>query len=449
MSETPVLAKTDRSRFSVGWGRCPRLRYLNYHAGPDGYGLRLKRRFIPLATGIMVHDTIAAAMLGTPTKTAIAAQTSKYSKQALAAGLQDSVDKVAEEELHWLVNEQCCLIEALTWGFMHYVAPWILSEFEVVDVEREEEMVLGCSCGLGEGGTEADHAKRGCTGILLMARPDMLIRRRSDKALCNLDLKSVAIPGKAWADQWTNNIQLLLGSMAAERRLGEPIEQSYIIGLRKGKREGTWDPVQKAAVGAKRQNTPLCYVYYRPGNPPLEPPDWKTSYYYTDEQGKRRSVKGKGHEKIPVWEAELGDENRSSVEAFVCDILPEAELKEQFMDIGPLQTPRHLGPHLKRALVYEEARWLDGLWAVHDAQGDGPEAKLEALDRYFPQSWECRRFGSLCPYHQICQKDAGWETFFAGEHEDYEPRRPHHQQEVQEMLDRGIKVPEDEEDTDE
>src|SRR5262245_8391507 len=49
---------TDRSRVKLGLGRCPRARYLGYHAGPSGYGITLRRESLPLATGLSVHEAL-------------------------------------------------------------------------------------------------------------------------------------------------------------------------------------------------------------------------------------------------------------------------------------------------------------------------------------------------------------------------------------------------------
>jgi hypothetical protein len=45
----PISWLTDRSRYETGTGRCPRQRYLGYHAGPTGYGY-VKRGERPAST---------------------------------------------------------------------------------------------------------------------------------------------------------------------------------------------------------------------------------------------------------------------------------------------------------------------------------------------------------------------------------------------------------------
>src|SRR5689334_14123902 len=47
---------TDRSRYETGTGHCQRARYLQYHAGPHGYGWAPRASSVPLVTGIMLAE---------------------------------------------------------------------------------------------------------------------------------------------------------------------------------------------------------------------------------------------------------------------------------------------------------------------------------------------------------------------------------------------------------
>ena len=63
---------TDRSRYETGTGHCQRARYLQYHAGPHGYGWAPRASSVPLVTGIMLaeiqeqysNDTIRVSVEG-------------------------------------------------------------------------------------------------------------------------------------------------------------------------------------------------------------------------------------------------------------------------------------------------------------------------------------------------------------------------------------------------
>ena len=65
-----------------------------------------------------------------------------------------------------------------------------------------------------------------------------------------------------------------------------------------------------------------------------------------------------------------------------------------------------------------------------------------ALNREAPQSWECRKYRSLCQFASICREEGDWGDPLRGG--EFELRRPHHQQELDEMTARGIVPPADE-----
>jgi len=449
--QTQTLGVTDRSRFAAGMGRCPRLRYLEYHSGPDGYGQKRKSTSIPLATGGRCHEAITDSILSTDHAKSIRGAVAKYKREAAAGGLSDLLAPIEKAELQWLIDEQACLIEGMAWGFMLHIYPWIQSEFTILHVEHEEELVLGCTCGLDEAGTPEDHQARACEGTVLTTRPDMILRAKSDNTLCILDLKTAGGINASWRRQWEDEVkQLGLGAAVAEIRMGEPIHHAYIIGLNKGPRPHSYNQATGLKDGPKRQDSRFCYAYYRPAGPPFEQEDWKTSYHYKDEDGKnRQATKSKGYEKIALWEADLGKElgdQSASIEYWVKHKLSTEEIKSQYEVVGPLPIARHLVKHLKAALGPHEAEWRKNIytiWAACQANAPGSDEWMEVLDELCPQSWECYRYSGYCAYREICKESVGWRGFFTGEHEGYGPRRPHHAREMAEGTARGVVFPSD------
>ena len=444
----PTLGLTDRSRFSAGMGRCPRLRFNHYHSGPDGYGQVRRSSSIPLVTGNRCHLAITDSILTGDAPKSIRDSVASYRREAAAGGLMDLIAPVQKAELQYLIDEQACLIEGLAWGFMEHVYPWIMEMFEILYIEREEEIIVGCTCGLVEAGSPEDHDARGCEGTIVATRPDMILRAKADKSLCILDLKTAGGISVAWKKQWEEEVkQLALGAMVAEARIGEPIHNAYIIGLNKGPRPGSFNPATGMKDGPRRQDSRFCYAYYRAAVPPFNEPDWKMSYRYVDEDGKNRmATPSKGYEKIPIWEAELGEDGASSIEYWVRHKMPPEDVKSQFEVLGPLPIVRHLAKHLKIALGPYESDWRQKIWTIYNASqanAPGSDDFIEVLDELAPQSWECYRYAGYCQFNDICKEREGYRRFFLGEHEDYGPRRPHHARELAQMIARGITPPPD------
>src|SRR3990172_8354086 len=52
-----------RSPIQLGRVGCKRARYMEYHSGPTGYGIRRKAESLPLVTGSAVHELMAKLIL--------------------------------------------------------------------------------------------------------------------------------------------------------------------------------------------------------------------------------------------------------------------------------------------------------------------------------------------------------------------------------------------------
>jgi hypothetical protein len=91
--------------------------------------------------------------------------------------------------------------------------------------------------------------------------------------------------------------------------------------------------------------------------------------------------------------------------------------------------------------VGEERKWQDILWKLYEYQQEhawnSPEFQNRLASLVSP-SFECRRFGLRheCAFVPICFKQAGWEDPLGGG--KYVPRRPHHQPEIDQAVERGL-----------
>ena len=137
---------TDRSRYEIGVGRCPMLRYLQYHAGPTGYGFRRTAASLPLVTGTGLHDGLAPllthVMLNDTLpdedliRQVIADQAATYRTQVERRSLAD-VGEIDPVYLAHLIDEQTSLITGLIWAFALDLLPQLHAENKIISVEVE------------------------------------------------------------------------------------------------------------------------------------------------------------------------------------------------------------------------------------------------------------------------------------------------------------------------
>lgn len=451
------LHKTDRTRITTAMGRCKRLRYLEFHSGPSGYGVRPTGQSLPMTTGTYVHSALAEILKLIPTgatqwkldrpaiRKIIATQVQRYRLLLKFRGFLDLEGD--DSEVQYTILEQTSLTEGLVWGWLRMRLPLLLEEYVIILIESEETYVVGCSCGLGDGvGEPPDHEGRECGGILLMTRPDLVLQRRVDGVLVNTDFKTAGDMSVNWIAQWTDNVQLALGSQGTARRLGKEVPFACIHGLLKGarRRSKMEGDLPRQYTGPKRQESLLCYGWYRRPNPPFQIEDWKYSFNYVDSEGANRTLKGKGYEWVGVWDHfTLPSDTDFTVIEYWVESLPEEIIKDMFLVVGPLETPRHLLKHYIPGVVEEEKLVLENLWKLHDARaehGEPSEGFTLALDRAFPQSRsECYRYNNWCTMLKICNEQVGMEDPVGSG--QYELRRPHHEPELREMLERGIEPP--------
>jgi hypothetical protein len=73
-----------------------------------------------------------------------------------------------------------------------------------------------------------------------------------------------------------------------------------------------------------------------------------------------------------------------------------------------------------------------------------PDERFQiALDRLFPRSYECRRYGMRmkCQFEDPCLFREGWaDPIGSGQ---FIERRPHHKDELEQAIDRGLLLPDE------
>ena len=465
--EPSMLYLSDRSRMNLGLTWCPRARYLEFSSGPVGYGIRSKRRAIPLATGSGIHKPLELALRHmkehgeVPSREAfrpmVVEAIAEYFSLVEKRGFMNHTDDQTQK----IMQEQRCLIEGLSWTAWKILLPPIHEHYAVVHVEQEDVLVWDCDCGLGEMlGDYTEHEAKGCGGIGIQVRPDAGLRRRSDSALCVLDWKSDGNVHKYnWQESFRLNIQMAFQVMSLERLMQEPVQGGvFIAGLHKGWRatektdqDGVWVGVEGSPTTEKYQASVMCYGYQKPANPPLEPEEWRSEYYYSEWDEKKqkmvgRNLKGKGYSKVGLWLANFPDKPKSwsSMEHWVENYLSDETVAKQVKLAGPLHAPEHLFEALKRAGTANEQRVRESLWALWEvSEATGGEFShpdfQAALDIHFPQTWDCQRYNTKCQFVPICDRQAGWEDPLGTGM--YELRRPHHEAERLQLTSRGVELP--------
>jgi hypothetical protein len=453
---------TSRSAYESGFF-CPRSRQLEYHSGPLGYGVVKKAESMPLATGDSIHKAIAPGLrwaMNNPTdlnpivditREACADAKAAYHKKIDARGLANLVS--GDESLETIVTEQELLIDALPWCFYLEAFDDLLANYSIVSVEAPEELVLDCTCGLGDKiGTFLDHHHRQCDGIGLMGRLDFILRSHATGELAYNELKTAGQISRGWEEQWADKVQFVIGVSGAERRLEEPITAHAVYGLVKGSRRHRFYKPGEGGSGPIIQDTVLVYPYCREGNPPMQEEDWQVEYEQTDELTGKTTRLGKKYQKKLLTENRdaiaAAEENGMPLGEYWCRIAPPAVRKKHITHIGPLRISPIMKGKLLRQVVAVERDWQRRAWAIYEAfdtaDGQWADPHFQAtLDEHAPCSWECKKFTSrhACQFHRMCFEEAGWDEPLEGGY--YIPRRPHHAAECQQAEDRGLLLPEE------
>lgn len=449
---------TDRSRYEAGITHCQRARLYRYHHGNHGYGWDVRARSQPTITGTLIHapiTTVLSACQGLapevlPDETfvyeqAILPAITLYAQIVEHRGLANVVDP---QELGLRVVEQTTLLEGLVWAWYYMALPEYHRQFEVVLVEAELPVVLGCTCGLGDRtGSLTDHDGRECRGIGYMTRGDVVARSRETGTYRYDDFKSTSQVNANWEAAWQYRTQVLTGVLGAEQYLGVTIDEVWIHGLIKGSYRSEWNPETQSATGPKYQQSPLVYGWRQPANPPLTSEQWACRYNLPPDPhtGKGRRLP-KSYQRTGIWElpeslwAQPGV--LSAAHYWAQYLRNDGLLGEQYRVVGPLLREQWKLDTVITQIVGEENRAQLGTWAIYQAltlcEGDWTHPSvIAAMDTHFPQAGgdACHSFfGSECSYLTLCKRAPGWEDPGAI---GYVLRRPHHAPELQQALDRG------------
>lgn len=422
---------------------CPRYRYLSNHFGPSGYGIQPQRQSIPLATGGRVHDVFKPILEWVQEHDALPPD-EVVLKAALAAVDQYTTDVAAKGLSYWsdddqqyqrMVQENSHLIAGLPMVWCKYILPRLLEDWKIVLVEPREVSVYKCTCELGDGIPHAsDHVARGCQGLAIMTGPDFIAQHRRSDSYRYDEFKTRNAPlTDAWAESYETRVQIQLGTLGVEQKYGIEIHEVYLHGLCKGQYR------QSKELG-EYQDSRLCWAWKRPTAPPMTVDEWAYEYERWDEQEGRTKRLGKGYER--AW---IGD-FPGGLPAWI-DTLPDYTLARMLRTVGPLPRNPVAKQNALEGWIELESQIQSSLeelylWlSQNDFNWAHPEFQ-SWLNKFFPQSWDCQRFGSRypCAMKKICHHEPGWQDPFTI---GYVNRRPHHPSELAQALERGCLVPDE------
>ena len=382
---TIPLRFIDRSRITTDWN-CPRKRFWQYEF--EGRGIVPDVTSLELFLGTAVHDGLArigdaarvdrqgtlTAESYTPIIDEIAAQAQRDVYESLAK-VPDG--ETPDADTLTFAAEQAALIEGLLRGFHRYTWPRLLAQGWTI-VAVEQEVLYSIS-----------------ETLRFMSRPDLILADPEDN-WWYVEYKSTSSKKSQWVESWATAVQLHSSIKAVEETLGHPVTGVMVQGLYKG----------YESYG--RQNSPFCYAYVRPGNPPFSVEQVRYDY-------------AAGFKRQPTWERPGG------VRQWVAE-MPEEILADQFPQAPPIFVKEELVEAFFRQTAVREAQIAAAVGMIAGGQDD-------ILDAAFPQKFDqCQpAWGRGCSYRRLCHGHV-----LNPLEQGFKPREAHHQPEMDAHAGEGL-----------
>lgn len=396
------MIEIDRSRL-VAYQSCPRQRYLAYHH--LGAGLQRKAKALPLQFGSAFHEGCEVLLTGGGIESAVL-RAQLFLSNAFAQGaigFDGEQPPDAQKAIDYGKEEQSALAEGLLRAWWAYEGPSFLEQFEILEVEKEGRATLA----------RPGNSKHEMDDLVLMFRPDALVRDRESNDLYVLSWKTCSTFSQRTVDQSRHDMQSM-SEVWGIQNTPDPsgnnmpftahIEGVLYKWIVKGRRTlDKWD-------GLWKQNSPLIYGWKKSG-PAIEGDDWAWCYEFPREDGQGDTRLGKGWKKVPVWKDYQG-----GVKQWIND-LANRHIHPRHVDPLAAVFPQSLPverradeiAHWKQQVVAQEtsiAHSIELLEGIHD-HPDAEEVrlrKIQYLDVLFPQhTGSCHSY-SGCPFIPICHE---------------------------------------------
>jgi len=351
---------------------CPQKRFFNYKW--QGQGVEGARTPDDLSLGKAVHagleqmlrDSMTEAVSGAELYAAIARNEMNISiQEGIDHGTNAIFDQMMPETTQVLGEEQANLAYALVWAFGKRRLASLLERYEVVEVEPEINWLLQD----GHGWTQ---------NIVMMSRPDAILRSREDGKLWTVSWKTSKRFTPDYLARLECDIQSITEGLAVQAKYGEEPGGTFYSYFLKG------DRVADEETGAKRYSSPLIRPYSNWTG--VGEPTYKGAYKWHDQTGAEKRL-GKGWLRTDIWKSmdmsswlELLDSGAVQPEAnrdWIGEVVAE-----------PLPMPFKAGDAVEwlKMAVREEARWIDP---------EQPVAK---------HTGSCFNYNRPCTFFDICHR---------------------------------------------
>jgi hypothetical protein len=403
----------DRSRLEAA-ATCPRLYFWAYSF--LSLGIREVRSLpaFSLTTGTYVHEGVERVMRG---ESAMAAAIGAYDEYRADIGpLLDSLDLGDRRELVYReFEQQLDLVMALVYGWALVGWPRYREHYEVVDIEKEEEI------GFLVDGTE----------IRLLTRADIIGKVRGTEGYVIHNLKTVTDASQRWRESWRYDQQTLTERLATEERLGAEVIGTVIEGLCKGKKSE-----YPKESGFWQHGSPLIWAWADKADGsslPGESRAFYASYEWTCGEAHvfsngRKCQGGKQHRLSGVTKVRVQSEYPGGILAWIdfLNVNDHGVLEQQFISLPPLGRSEFEIERWKRQTLPAELKRQRDAEVVNNLflQGKVDEAYRE-LDFRFPMHTghgSCtNQFGRECDYLKVC-----WEASNVMDDSIWQPRVPNH-----------------------
>jgi hypothetical protein len=304
-------------------------------------------------------------------------------------------------------EEQCALAEGLLRAWWAFEGERFLSTFEVLEVEKEGRAALTEKiAGPWEEDIRPEEGHYVKDELVLMFRPDALVRERETGDLYIISWKTCSTFSKRTIDQAKHDTQSMSeawGWMESHNHRGGEYTQGrhaqiegvlYKWIVKGSRRKDEWD-------GLYKQGSHLVYGWVKLATEKSEFPEWSWCYEFETEDGKNSRL-GKGWQKKPIWSAYPGGV-KAWVEALSHnEIFPRHvnALEAVFPQAMPVERRADEIESWKRQVVAQETPIPMKAEAVESSPTE--EIRQEALDIHFPQHTHSCHSYSGCPFLDVC-----------------------------------------------
>lgn len=404
---------TDRTRI-LDFQACPRKRYWSHHY--QGKGMQRVAKSLPLVFGAAFHE--GCEVMLRPSERVLrpedhidiaVAKAVQYLDQAFAERGVDLDDPNAG----YAMAEQKAIAEGLLRGWWVYEGEAFLAQFEVLEVEQEGRAELG-------------------DGVVLLFRPDAVVRERSSGDVYVVSWKTESMHGQHSVNRAMTDMQSLSEVWGVQNARGVLGSGDGVLHTGVGGAAAPDDRLDNRGEGASRvegvlykfavkgqrrmddylgfkvQDTPLTYGWTRGTG---DQQDWAWKYKWQTEELNPKTGRPawtqlpKGFRKVPIWQEYPG-----GVKAWV-EALAAGEVQPRHVNALEGVFPQSL-PVSRRADEIEswrlqtreqERRVQDSMGAIAFWTRNHPNDHNEALDYYAPQhTARCFDYNSRCPFWEAC-----------------------------------------------